>query len=228
MIAFFYIGILSVNLIPTSDVVFLEYGDSYNLTCTIGGYSMNTTSVQISWYKDDELINDTETQILTIDYTSPESVSNGGSYKCVAQGTLGSSIGESNSVLIIFTPHIVRTPSNVQTRVNRQIQFTCNATGYPLPSIEWRRISVENNLTTLQGIDNVTINLPYRVTNDSSINMNEVSSVLTLLSVDYDDFGYYVCIATLTSDNVYVLLDNSSVTLMDYHAISSVATVTGN
>ena len=226
MIAFFQIGILSVNLIPTSDVVFLKYGDSYNLTCA--SLSVSSLSVQIFWYKDDELINDTETQILTIDYTSPESVSNGGSYKCVAQGTLGSSIGESNSVLIIFTPHIVQTPSNVQTRVNRQIQFICNATGYPLPSIEWRRISVENDLTTSEEIDNVAVDLPYRVTNDSSINMNEVSSVLTLLSVDYDDFGYYVCIATLTSDDVYVLFNNSNVTLMDYHAVSSTATLTGN
>ena len=226
MIAFFQIGILSVNLIPTSDVVFLKYGDSYNLTCA--SLSVSSLSVQIFWYKDDELINDTETQTLTIDYTSPESVSNGGSYKCVAQGTLGSSIGESNSVLIIFSPHIVRTPSNVQTRVNRQIQFICNATGYPLPSIEWKRISVENDLTTSEEIDNVAVDLPYRVTNDSSINMNEVSSVLTLLSVDYDDFGYYVCIATLTSDDVYVLFNNSNVTLMDYHAISSTATLTGN
>ena len=206
----------------------LEYGDSYNLTCTINGYSMNTTSVQISWYNGDKLLNDTETQILTIDYMSPESVDNGGSYKCLAQGTEGSSIGESNSVLIIFSPHIVQRPSNILTHVNRQIQFICNATGYPLPSIEWRRISVENSLATLQGIDNVTVNLPYNVTNESSINMNEVSSVLTLQSVDYNDFGYYVCIATLTSDDVYVLFDNSNVTLMDYHAISSTATLTGN
>uniref|UniRef100_A0A1X7VCC1 Ig-like domain-containing protein n=1 Tax=Amphimedon queenslandica TaxID=400682 RepID=A0A1X7VCC1_AMPQE len=216
--------ILSVNLIPASDVVFLEYGDSYNLTCA--SLSVSSLSVQISWYKDDELINNTETQVLTLNYTSPESVSNGGSYKCIAQGTIGSSIGESNSVLIIFAPHIIQTPSNIQTRVARKIQFICNATGYPLPSIEWRRISVENDLTTLQDIDNVTVDLPYNITNDSSINMNEVSSVLTLQSVDYDDFGYYVCIATLTSDDVYVLLNNSNVTLMDYHAISSTATLT--
>ena len=226
MISFFQIGILAVNLIPTSAVVSLEYGDSYNLTCTT--FSVSSLSVQISWYKDDVIINNTVTQILTIDYMSPESVDNGGSYKCVTQGTVGSSIGESNSVLIIFSPHIVQRPSNVLTRVNRQIQFMCNATGYPLPSIEWRRISVENNLTTLQGIDNVTVNLPHRVTNESSIDMNEVSSVLTLQSVDYEDFGYYVCIATLTSDDVYVLFDNSNVTLMDYHAISSTATLTGN
>ena len=207
----------------------LEYGDSYNLTCSIDGYSMNTSSVQISWYKDNVIINNnTMTQILTLNYTSPESVDNGGSYKCLAQGTEGSSIGGSNSVLIIFSPHIVQRPSNILTVVNRQIQFICNATGYPLPSIEWRRISVENNLTTLQGIDNVTVNLSHRVTNESSINMNEVSSVLTLQSVDYEDFGYYVCIATLTSDDVYVLFDNSNVTLMDYHAISSTATLTGN
>ena len=217
---------LSVNLIPSDSIAILQYGESYSLNCTINGSTVSTTSVQVSWYRNGMII-DTVIPILTIDYTSPESVNDGGSYKCIVNGDDESSTGESESVLIVMSSHIIQDPSNVQTLANRSIQFTCNATGYPLPTIEWRRVSIDNNFTSLQALENVTVDLPNNITNNSisSVNMTEIYSVLTLQSVNYDDFGYYLCIATLSLD---VLLNDSNITLMDCSSISSTATLAGN
>ena len=181
-----------------------------------------------TWLLDDRVI-DVNESFIVITYMSSDQVDDSGEYRCRVSSLALSLTIESQRALVVLAPVIVANPlPAVETLANNSIQLICNATGYPLPSIEWRRISVENSLTTLQGIDNVTVNLPYNITNESSIDMNEVSSVLTLQSVDYEDFGYYVCIATLTPDDVYALFDNSNVTLMDYHAISSTATLTGN
>ena len=217
---------LSVNLIPSDSIAILQYGESYSLNCTINGSTVSTTSVQVSWYRNGMII-DTETPILTIDYTSPESVNDGGSYKCVVNGDDESSTGESESVLIVMSPHIIQQPSNVQTLANHSIQFICNATGYPLPTIEWKRVDIVNNFTSLQALENVTVDLPNNITNNSisSVNMTEIYSVLTLHSVNYDDFGYYLCIATLSLD---VLLNDSNTTLMDCSTISSAAMLAGN
>ena len=220
------IGVLTVNISPLP-VTILEYNDTVNVTC-LANNNLKINDLSYTWLLNDIVI-DVNESFIEITYTSSDQVDDSGEYRCkVSSLTLSLTI-ESQRTLISLAPVIVANPlPALGTLVNNSMTFTCNATGYPLPSIEWRRISVENDLTTLEEIDNVAVNLPYRVTNDSSINMNEVSSVLTLLSVDYDDFGYYVCIATLTSDNVYVLFNNSNVTLMDYHDISSTATLTGN
>ena len=215
---------LSVNLIPSDSIAILQYGESYSLNCTINGSTVSTTSVQVSWYRNNVIIS-TQTPILTIDYTSPESVNDGGSYKCIVNGDDESSTGESESVLIVMSPHIIQQPSNVQTLANRSIQFTCSATGYPLPTIEWKRVSIDNNFTSLQALENFTVGLPNNITNNSISSMAVVYSVLILQSVNYDDFGYYLCIATLSLD---VLLNDSNITLMDCSTISSTATLAGN
>ncbi|XP_019849871.1 PREDICTED: titin-like, partial [Amphimedon queenslandica] len=218
------IGVLTVNISPLP-VTVLEYRDTVNVTC-LANSNLEINDLSYTWLLDGIVI-DVNESFIEITYTSSDQVDDSGEYHCqVSSETLSLTI-ESQRTLIALTPVIVANPlPALGTLVNDSIKFICNATGYPFPSIEWRRISVENDLTTLVGIDSVTIDLPYNITNDSSINVNEVSSVLTLQSVDYDDFGYYVCIATLTSNDVYVLFDNSNVTLMDYHAISSTATLT--
>ena len=187
--------------------------------------NVEISDLTISWFLNDSLLYTNES-FISITYTSSNEADEGGDYRCQVSSSMLSLTIESQKSLVILAPVIVVKPSPIETIINHVIQFSCSATGYPLPAIEWRRVSVENNFTTLQDLNNVTVDFPDIVANESSINgeMTEVSSLLTIQSVNYDDFGYYLCIATLSLD---VLLDDFNATQMDCSSISSTATLTG-
>ena len=87
-------------------------------------------------------------------------------------------------VLITVGPVIVTRPQTQNVTAGQSFTLTCNATGYPVPSIEW----------TLNG-------KPYVIRNysDTTINATGLSynaSVLEVSNATINDTGVYQCIAT--------------------------------
>ena len=87
-------------------------------------------------------------------------------------------------VLITVGPVIVTIPQTQNVTAGQSFTLTCNATGKPVPNIEW----------TLNGV-------PYVIRNysDTTINVTGLSynaSVLKVSNATINDTGIYQCIAT--------------------------------
>ena len=80
-----------------------------------------------------------------------------------------------------------------------QLILSCNATGDPIPFIEWRR-----NGRVYTNSENV------RVTSQSIVMLNLAVSSLTVSSITPDDIGVYECVAInvlgIVSKNITVIL----------------------
>lgn len=75
------------------------------------------------------------------------------------------------------SPLIVRSPDNVQAPVGSRVQFDCQVTGNPRPTVKWQRDSIPVPLTTSH---------KHQVTPDGS---------LVIQDVNRNDVGVYECIA---------------------------------
>ena len=164
---------------------------------------------------------------ITLNYSDYSLVSQGGLYRCSAYyynyfdhfylyGYFTDLRGYSNRVSVLFSPSFSEQPDSVMSRVNDSVELSCTAFGYPVPVIEWKRV---NSLNTSDFINNI-IELPESAYNDTVAGTNNITSTLIIDDIQYDDFGYYLCVSRLpvSEDNVSMphLLSN----------ISSVATVT--
>ena len=86
---------------------------------------------------------------------------------------------------------------NMARKVGESVNFTCNATGVPLPVITWSS-DTNDSITAQPGDIMITDN------NDGSTRV----SVLTLMNLKVEDFQNYTCNATnaFGSDNETALL----------------------
>ena len=75
------------------------------------------------------------------------SVSDGGTYTCTVTNEAGEE--DRNSGLYI-RPAITLQPTDINTTVSNDQNFTCNATGFPTPQFEWLKLE-ENNARNLTG-----------------------------------------------------------------------------
>lgn len=75
------------------------------------------------------------------------------------------------------SPLIVHSPDNVQAPVGSRVQFDCQVTGNPRPTVKWQRDSIPIPLTTSH---------KHQVTPDGS---------LVIQDVNRNDVGVYECIA---------------------------------
>ena len=102
-------------------------------------------------------------------------------------------------------PSIVLDPNSAEVAVGGSVEFSCNATGYPLPNILWLRNGIEvqiteNPLDPSKTFTAMTIQL---------INNTEVIvSVLRIDQVDLTNAGNYSCVAT---NNLTETLSDTSV-----------------
>lgn len=105
--------------------------------------------------------------------------------------------GFSPSVLIAFAPSFADQPQSVDASVNESAEFSCTAFGYPPPIIEWRRVTSLSNLSILHDVNTELNTDIYNST--GTIN---ITSTLVIEPVQYDDFGYYLCVAMFSSNNL--------------------------
>ena len=187
-----------------------------------------------TWKFNNEVINHTNSS-LTINYYSPDSVDQGGVYQCCVQSLDMILTGTSPKVLIAFGPLITEEPGPVLAMYNDSVELICTATGHPTPVIEWYRLSVETNVATLKDLSEFSIELPSSAFIETTITNTTETSILIIDPVDYDDFGYYVCVSSLPSDSfVYARdccnsdsEDGSAESTETHYDISNISTLSG-
>ena len=215
-----------MNILPAK-VNVLHFGDLLNLTCIVFGNRSDFGLIQYLWTVNDKLSN-ISSPILTIDYLTLESINQHGVYKCTAFGIDGVSIGESSSTLVAYAPHLTRQPSSLSISINNTVSFSCTAFGYPIPTIQWKRVSSTEGISTLEDINDFSINLPLNAYNNSISGSINETSTLRIDPFDYEDYGYYICIARLSSSDLSNCCPPNTFNIStQYNAISSIATLTG-
>ena len=208
------IGILSVSTIPSTPTV-LTLGDSITLSCVVNDNISDPNALSYKWYDNDGFCVQNENSSLTLEYSDYSSVSQGSNYDCYAftDFVYIYSSGASFAVPVYFSPLFTVQPVSVAARYNDSVRLSCTAFGYPVPVIEWKRV---NSLNTSNYINNI-IELPENAYNDTVAGTNNITSTLIIDDIQYEDFGYYLCVATMSSSELSE----------DIQVLSSVSTVTG-
>ena len=80
---------------------------------------------------------------------------------------------------------IVDSPQTQNVTAGESFMLTCNATGYPVPNIEWR-----------QNDTSYTIRDPSVMTITPTDGLRSNSSVITVTNATTSDTGLYQCVAT--------------------------------
>ncbi|XP_065912633.1 hemicentin-1-like isoform X3 [Dysidea avara] len=176
-------------------------GYSVNFTCQATGEPVPT----ISWYFNDVPVNmstDDKHNISTmsVNETSINSrlivksvkSSDVGTYTCKATNIL--STDNSSGVLSVNVPSAIVVDVKDQTQVEgSSVNFTCQATGEPVPTISWYFNDVPVNMSTDDKHNISTM----------SVNETSINSRLIVKSVKSSDVGTYTCKATniLSTDN---------------------------
>ena len=123
-----------------------------------------------------------------IQYNNQTSIIFGGTYDCEVFDSVNDMFRSDRKIFIAFAPIITQQPVPIYTVAGESVEFNCTATGLPIPSIRWIRLRPD--LPT-----NSTINC-YKE------NSNSIMSVLTIEYVSFEDFGDYICVAVLESEDV--------------------------
>ena len=123
----------SVHVNP--DTMIRSIGESTNFTCELKGGPDNN----VQWFKGNfqpgNVPNLNETDV---DYTISNitSVSIGGNYTCLVVNLAGN---DSATVTLYIQPEITLQPLNVTTTARSNVNLTCDADGFPLPSFSWEK-----------------------------------------------------------------------------------------
>ena len=123
-----------------------------------------------------------------IQYNNQTSIIFGGTYHCEVFDSVNDMFRSDRKIFIAFAPIITQQPVPIYTVTGESVEFNCTATGLPIPTIRWIRLRPD--LPT-----NSTINC-YKE------NSNSIMSVLTIEYVSFEDFGDYICVAVLESEDV--------------------------
>lgn len=186
----------SVMLFPPGLEVY-SFEDNVTFYCLSQGGPYNT----FSWALNGVTV-PFETPFLHIESVA---ISDAGEYTC----TVSNNAGQGNATTVLFLePRIVSRPSDIRTRVNDSVRFTCTAEGFPPPTITWECIDCEElelGSGISSGIFDVSLSHP---------STGVVIGTLELLSVSYSDYGQYSCLV------------NSTVATRNF-AIQSTATLSG-
>ena len=94
---------------------------------------------------------------------------------------------------------IVDGPQSQNVTAGQSFNLSCNATGYPVPTIEWR-----HNGTSY------TIRDPSVITITPTDGLRSNSSVITVTNATTSDTGLYQCVAT---NEVDTDIENATVTV---------------
>ena len=198
-----FLGRLTVNVSPPG-ITSLTFGEEVQLSCT------STSNIQLdeslptefTWTLNNDVLNETSS-ILTVQYDNVESVNKGGYYQCFASYNDTLLTGSSNLILLIFAPYITTHPVSVSVNVNETIELSCTATGYPAPIIEWYRVESNTVFSDYDAVLYYSIELPdVSDYNDTTSDATITNATLIISPIDYIDYGYYLCVATLLNDSI--------------------------
>ena len=168
----------NVVVSPTSAI--LNVSDNITLQCDTEAGPNNT----YQWMKDGVILpSETNDNLELMNINVPD---NGGLYTCVVTNVAGS--GNADSSITIY-PIVLEDPISVNVTSNEQLTLMCNATGFPLPSIQWYQ-----NGTLVTEDDRISIS-----------NLTDSRSVLSTLTVSVamtNDSGDYQCNATNSAGNI--------------------------
>ncbi len=130
----------SVSVSPEAQVA--NFTDDVAFSCQAKGGPNNT----FQWYKDTEILaSETNANISISNVSSLE----GGAYMCSVMNAAGS---ENVTATLYVRPYIVLFPeSEITTRANRSINFTCMAQGFPPPSITWFKLNDSERIVVGNG-----------------------------------------------------------------------------
>ena len=123
------------------------------------------------------------------------SLSDNGAYVCVAYNHAGSRRSAPAHLTIFEPPKFTQEPrAHTQASVNTRVELSCEASGFPRPTIEWRRtVDVDDASPSTSATSSLTMTLSERAT------VRQLSpggpSILVLDRVQFDDEGEYVCVA---------------------------------
>ena len=186
-----------VTLEP-SGTILLELEESVKLTCLV--LAMPANIGRYVFLQDDMVVQNSTSDTLNITYEDDSSVTQGGTYLCMADNVYSSS-----TAIVWFAPLITEEPADVFTTVNSSVQLNCSAVGFPAPQLQWIRLMSGENLTdlsTFAEINNHDPNLPEgaMVLFFSELPNVDNSSNLIFDEIESTDFGSYVCVATLNNE----------------------------
>ena len=215
IIVYFKIGLLSVSIDPSNTSV-ISFGESLTLSCVV---NHNIIGLSYEWPLSNTPVGNNS--FITLNYSDYSLVSRGGLYRCSAYFYgyrfyylyFTDLRGYSNRVSVLFSPSFSEQPDSVTSKVNNSIELSCTAFGYPVPVIEWKRV---DSLNTSDFINNI-IELPESAYNDTVAGTNNITSTLIIDDIQYDDFGYYLCVAAMSSSELSEVVQ----------VLSSISTVTG-
>ena len=113
----------------------------------------------------------------------------GGEYTCIAINEAG--FGNDTVTLYIF-PNITRQPVNQYVQSGDTVTLYCEADSFPPPTYQWERRNETGNFMAILG---------------------ETNTNLTIVNIQYEEFGDYRCVATTP--------------IIDETATSNTAVITG-
>ena len=143
--------------------------------------------------------------------------------------------GASKQLLITYAPHFTVHPQSLVTTIsnNTAIEFSCSAIAHPTPTIEWYRVNSIDNITELNVAQNSLTLANSSFTESNTTDLFEVISFLTIDPVEYEDYGYYVCLASIEDSIIFVRnccgnndYNNDTINT-SYTSLSTVGTLAG-
>lgn len=229
----FFLDQLVATISPANFQV-LEFGKSSNITCSASADTVSTSDFIYSWMLNDELISSQTNNWLAVDYHTLNAVQLGGVYKCVVSSNDGKFSGQSKGLAILMAPYLIEQPENTYTRYMDSVELKCTATGHPTPVIKWYKLNSTDNFTNFSSVLENAHSLPdSSYYNNSATNTTETST-LVISSVEHDDFGYYICVASFDNSTVVFVQNccsnddiSESPLFSSHHTLSRLAVITG-
>ena len=96
----------------------------------------------------------------------------GGEYTCIAINEAGF---DNDTVTLYIFPNITRQPVNQYVQSGDTVTLYCEADSFPLPTYQWKRRNETGKFVSISG---------------------ETNTNLTIISIQYEQFGDYRCVAT--------------------------------
>ena len=122
-------------------------GNDTSFTCGALGGPGN----QFQWLKNDVVLVNETRSILTISVNSGSG--DGGDYTCLVTNAAGNG---SDTVSVYVRPDIITQPTDINTMDGTNVNFSCAADGFPLPTFNWEK-EEGNTFTEVMGATDQTL-----------------------------------------------------------------------
>ena len=226
-----FIGKLEVTLFPPG-ITILSFGENLSLYCNWINNVELDENIRYTWMLEGNVLQENSSTLM-LQYHMIESPKNGGTYQCFVSNNNISLTGTSNKILIVYAPFVAINPSSVSVNRNDMVQLSCIASGHPSPSIEWYKILTDSAFLNYDMVVSYSIEVPASSFNETTSYPFYTNSTLFIDPVDYDDYGYYLCVAALFNDSIEFIStccnENTDGNLFvdDQYYLSSASTLSG-